>query len=165
MAYFYVSKDTVNYLGKRIIIAMLVIVPIMVAYSFYQDSEYGMIKKAHNLYNRPNKSVDGYADYINHFPNGKYSEEAKQSIADHYSSIKDFFNMNVRSRNLNRVNEKLQAEIAMRILERPHNSFDSIDYQIYYVENMDKAFWEESDIKNLSKSRKYKIVERHDYHQ
>ena len=144
---------------------MLVIAPVLIGYNCYQDSETGMIKQARKLYQRPNKSVDGYVYYINHFPNGEFSEEAKQSIADYYSDIEQFFSMNVRSRSLYRVDMLVQPEIAKKILERTHNSFDSIDFQIYYVDNKDKSFLGESNIENIGKRRQYNIIERNNYNQ
>lgn len=155
------DRATAMFLGKWSVIAMCFVIPIMIGYSFYQDSELGMIRKARELYNRKNNKIeDGYIRYYNKYPNGKYADESKNALIQYYPSVEDFFQTNVRSYNWDKVDSVFQKDIAFGIMQKTQSQEDSIDFDIYFIQGKDKAFLEEKNISNIGKRRKYKVIDR-----
>ena len=104
--------------------------------------------------------MDGYIEYYNNFPTGKYAEETEKIFINHFSSIEHFYDTNNRTYSWYKIDKELQPKIAQLILQKHNTEENKEDFQIYYIDHNDKIFLEDRlDFKNLGKRRKFTIKE------
>lgn len=80
MAYFKIKMDNSpegQKKNRRVgLLLILGILAVNVIPYWYSHSEYGMIREARSRYNCTNSRTSGYYEYLEKFPEGKYSKEA-----------------------------------------------------------------------------------------
>lgn len=138
-------------------------------YFSYDQREYRMIKKARELYYRPNRSIDGFIWYYNEYPDGKFTKEALGHIVDHYKEVEDIYYWCNHPKHWkgDKINPALEPEVAKAIVKKYPTEENIEDYDIYYLQNKDKHFLDgrgrydiyiDPDFNNWGKRRPFRVT-------
>lgn len=136
-------------------------------YFSYDQREYRMIKKARELYYRPNRVQDGYTWYLNEYPDGEYTKEAVNHLVDYYRKVEYLYDSNhhPKESERNKLHPILESLVAKEISKKYPTEENIEDHDIYYLQERNKRFLDGGgryDLKiridNMGKRRPFRVT-------